>query len=107
MRCTLTSTILALLSKTTAREHPTIKEINEAQSIHVIAFSSKHDLLLAESEGRFNMEDWDMIENMARIICLGDTNAMVDGDEKEEALQQLLRSVVGEKVARDERWKNG
>jgi exosome complex component RRP46 len=106
MRCTFTSTIIALVSKTTIQEHPTIKDINAAKSIHVLTFSSKGELLLAESEGRFSMNEWDMIEEKAKIICLGDADAMVD-EEKEENLQEELRSVVREKVKKDERWKDG
>ncbi len=108
MRCTFTSTIIALVSTTTIREHPTINDINAAKSLHVLTFSSKEELLLVESEGRFSMDAWDMIEEKAKTVCLGDADAMmVEKDEKGNSLQQELRSVIEEKVKRDERWKNG
>jgi exosome complex component RRP46 len=106
MRCTFTSTIIALVSKTTTREHPSIKDISAAKSIHVLTFSSKSELLLAESEGRFNMDEWDMIEEKGKIICLGNADAVVE-EEKEKNFQEKLRSVVWEKVKKDERWKDG
>lgn len=63
--------------------------------------------MLAESEGRFSMDDWDVIEEKARITCLGDADAMVEEEEEGKTLQQEMRSVIEEKVRRDERWKNG
>lgn len=63
--------------------------------------------MLAESEGRFSMDDWDVIEKKARITCLGDADAMVEEEEKGKTLQQEMRSVIEEKVRRDERWENG
>lgn len=106
MRCTFTSTILALLPKTTIREHPTIKEINAAKSLHVLTYTSKNELLLAETEGRLGLDEWDVIEEKARIICMGDADVMVEEDKKEPSLQRELKSVVEEKITMDERWKN-
>lgn len=88
------------------REHPTNKEIHAAESLHVLTFSSKEELLLAESEGRFSMDDWDMIERKAKIICLGDRDATVEEEEKKKPLQEELLSVVAEKVRRYESWKS-
>ena len=106
MRCTFTSTIVALMSKTSTRDHPTIAELNAAKSLHVLTFSSKDELLLAESEGRFSMDDWDAIEEKAKIICLGGPDAMIE-KEGDKSLQQHMRSVIAEKVAVDECWRNG
>jgi exosome complex component RRP46 len=106
MRCTFTSTIIALVPKTTTREHPTIKDISAARSIHVLTFNSKSELLLAESEGRFSMDEWGMIEEKAKTICLGNADAMVE-EEQEDNLQEKLRSVVWKKVKKDEHWKDG
>jgi exosome complex component RRP46 len=107
MRCTFTSTIIAFLSKTITREHPTIKEAMGAKSIHVLCFSSKNELLLVESEGMFNMDEWEIIEEKARIVCLGDVDAMAVDEDGGKTLQQEMKAVVEEKVRRDERWKNG
>ena len=95
------------MSRTTSREHPSIKEINAAKSLHVFAFSSKDELLLAESEGRFSIDEWDNLEEKAKMICLGDADAMVDDDEKGKNLKDGLRSAIEEKARQDGRWKNG
>jgi exosome complex component RRP46 len=95
------------MSKTTTREHPTIKEINVAKSLHVLSFSSKQELLLAASEGRFTIDEWEVIEEKARIICLGDADTMADDDDEvQKSVQDGLKSTIEEKVRRDERWKN-
>jgi exosome complex component RRP46 len=107
MRYTFFSTIVAQLSKTVLHEHPTIKDIEMAKSFHVLTFSSKNELLLAESEGRFSMNDWELIERRAQAMCLGDADIMVEEEESKEGIQQQLRSVVEEKVRWNERWKNG
>ncbi|KAF7507486.1 hypothetical protein GJ744_010417 [Endocarpon pusillum] len=107
MRCTFTSTIVALMSKTSTRDHPTIAELNAAKSLHVLTFSSKDEVLLAESEGRFSMDEWDAIEEKAKIICLGSPDAMIEKGEEDKSLQQHMRSVIAEKVTVDERWRNG
>lgn len=106
MRCTFISTIVALMSKESTRNHPTIEELNTAKSLHVLAFSSKDELLLAESEGRFSMDNWNAIEQKARIICLGNPDAMIEKEE-DKSLQQHMRSVIEEKVILDGRWRNG
>ena len=98
---------MAIASKTSTQKHPTVPEIMAAKSLHVLTFSSLDELLLAESEGRFSMDDWDLIEEKARIICLGDADGMVDEEEKEKPLQEEMRSLVEETVRRDERWKDG
>lgn len=108
MRCTFTSTIVAHMSKTSTRNHPTIEELNAARSLHVLTFSSKDELLLAESEGKFSLDDWDAIEEKARIICLGDLDTMIEKeDEDDKSLQHQMRSVVEEKVILDGRGRHG
>lgn len=106
MRCTFTSTIIAMISKTSALEHPTIKEINAAKSLHVLTFSSKNELLLAESEGRFSANEWDVIEEKAQLICLGEPAVMAVEEGRAESLLDELKAVVKEKVSGQLGWEN-
>lgn len=107
MRCTFTCTIIAFLSKTTTREHPTIREAMAAKSIHVLCFSSSGELLLVESEGMFSMAEWEVVEEQARGACLGDVDAIAEDEDRENTLQHEMKTVVEEKVRRAERWKIG
>jgi exosome complex component RRP46 len=108
LRCTFTSTIIALMSKTILRENPTVKNLKLAKSVHVLTFTSKYEILLAESEGRFSLDEFAVIEERARSICIGDPEAMEQDDDadRETSLQDRLRSAVEEKSRRDERWKD-
>lgn len=107
MRCTFASTIIASTSKSTMRAHPTINDINSSQSLHVFTFSSKNELLLSESEGIFSMDDWDLIEEKAKMACFGDIDAMEDDEKNEMSVWQNMRSAIEARVTRDEGWKNG
>ena len=107
MRCTFTSTIVAIMHEMGIRENPAVKEIAAAKSLHVLTFSSKAELFMAESEGRFSMDEWDVVEEKAKTICLGDPDAMDKDDDEEKSLQDGMKAAIEEKVRRDERWREG
>ncbi|KAG8526820.1 uncharacterized protein KY384_008249 [Bacidia gigantensis] len=98
--------------------NPTLKNISEASSVHVLAFSSKGDLLLVESEGEFVVDEWERVYEVAREACLGDRRLGKEdgGDERsrdvemeedgdKEGLLWKMQRVVGEKVESEQRWK--
>ena len=51
------------------------------------------------------MDEWDDIEEKAKIACLGDIDAMVEDDERDKSLQDGIKSAVEEKARQDGRWK--
>ncbi len=108
---TVTSTLLALMENGKVFEHPTIHEIEQATSIHVLAFTSHGELLVNESQGDFNIDDWDIVFEKAQRICCGtgkddDVDAMLDeGEEGIGGLTGFLRSTLEEKVATDLKWR--
>jgi exosome complex component RRP46 len=108
---TVTSALLALMDGGKIIQYPTIREIQQATSVHVLAFTSHGELLVNESEGDFNIDDWDLIFEKARHICCGseeagDVDAMLDeGEEGNGGLTGFLRSTLEEKVASDLKWR--
>jgi len=108
---TVTSSLLALMDDGKIIQHPTTREIQQATSVHVLAFTSHGELLVDESEGDFNIDDWDLIFEKARHICCGsgeagDVDAMLDeGEEGNGGLTGFLRSTLEEKVASDLKWR--
>ena len=52
------------------RTNVTKQDIDHAQSLHVFAFSSKGELLLVESEGRFEMSIWRVLLREQRGQCV-------------------------------------
>ena len=52
---------------------PSFEEIDAATSLHVLGFSSHGDLLIAESEGSFDITIWERVAEIACSACWGDT----------------------------------
>jgi exosome complex component RRP46 len=112
---TLTSVILALTSDGTAKtifQNPTLKELQSADSIHVVAFTSHGDLLVAESEGSFTIQDWDEVYETGKRLCrdevekADDDIMQIEGlDEKAGGMKTFVRSILKEKVEADIHWK--
>ena len=87
---------------------PTEKELLGCQSVHAMAWSMKGELLLAESTGRFDMEQWHGVAErlkettMAAMAPVEEDEAM-DGDVEES--EPWLRQVVEESVKDASAWR--
>jgi exosome complex component RRP46 len=75
---------------------PGEKEIKSAKSLHVFAWSSQGELLLAESEGEFGMDELEDAAEAARRTCRGSEGGDVDMDGNGEVggLEAWLRKSV-------------
>jgi exosome complex component RRP46 len=114
MTSTLTSTSLAIVSKDGIRAtvtSPTAREVEKAESFHVLAFTSQDELILAESEGAFTMKEWDDIYNAAYSQCCvtattddADT-LMTEGLSAGADLKRFVRSTMEQQIASDLYWK--
>jgi exosome complex component RRP46 len=108
---TTTSALLATMDDSKIIQYPTIREIHQATSLHVLAFTSHGELLVAESEGDFSIDDWDLIFEKASRICCGvgeavDVDAMLDeGEDDNGGLTGFLRSTLEGKVTSDLKWR--
>lgn len=111
---TLTSTSIAVDSSSRLVQDPSIQQLREAESVHVLAFSSHGDLLVVESEGEFDIDIWEAVVHKAKQICRGDKNDDDDNDEDQNmnidseerrTLEDTLRDTIREKVVREQLWK--
>ncbi|KAI9642361.1 exosome non-catalytic core subunit rrp46 [Ciborinia camelliae] len=113
---TMTSVLLALKNTetgTTITENPSPLECQDAASVHVLAFTSHGELLVSESEGSFDMDEWEEIYEHAKDLCckghgLAEDDIMhEDGldNEANSSLMMFVKSTVQEKVATDLHWK--
>lgn len=84
--------------------NPTLIQVQEAQSVHVFAFDSFKELLIAESEGDFSMADWEELYRVAENLCCG-SHGDDPMQEEEQSMQQFIQNALREKVADDLRWK--
>jgi len=98
---TLTSVLLAITSEGIVKS-PTLLELQGAASIHVMAFTSQGELLVAESEGIFTMQEWTGIHDVGQRICCDETNGL---DEDAGRMMKFVKSVLGQKVKQDLQWK--
>ncbi|KAK3382302.1 hypothetical protein B0T24DRAFT_6899 [Lasiosphaeria ovina] len=116
MRATATASVVAVVSQEGTKRlvvDPSPRDLEQAQSVHVLAFTSHDELLLAESEGDFTVKEWDGVYEAALKICCRPTStkAGIDVmlDDSEDAagsdMRQFLRSTVEAKVAADLYWK--
>lgn len=113
---TLTSVLLALESNGKGRSFvrsPSLVQYQAADSIHVLAFTSQGELLVAESEGTFTLDDWDEVYETAKSLCSdgskndGDNIMQIEGaGENTGGLTMFVKSTLEEKVAKDLHWKD-
>jgi exosome complex component RRP46 len=97
------------------RVDPSPRQLEEAQSVHLFAFSSLDGLLLAESEGDFSFDEWNKVLETARRICCGNGGKDADldavmgegGAEVGTNLRHFVRAAAEARVADDLEWKNG
>ncbi|GAB1310095.1 exosome non-catalytic core subunit rrp46 [Madurella fahalii] len=115
MRATATATAVAIVRQDGVIKtvvDPSPREIETAQSVHVLAFTSQDELLLAESEGDFTVKEWDNVYETAKRICCGsapiregDEMTLEDEDADGRDMRHFVRSTVESKVAADLHWK--
>ena len=113
---TLTSVLLAISSNgasTKIVRNPTLQQFQGANSVHVLAFTSRGQLLVAESEGSFTLEDWDAVYDTGKGLCCDDMETADDdimqGDGLEEnnaGMMRFVKSSLKEKVSADLHWKD-
>ncbi|KAK4160945.1 exosome complex component RRP46 [Cladorrhinum sp. PSN259] len=115
MKATAAATAVAVVLQDGVKKtviDPSPREIEIAQSVHVLAFTSHDELLLAESEGDFTVKEWDDVYVAAKKVCCHSVPAK-DGmemalDEETAAgpdMRHFLRSTMESKVAADLHWK--
>ncbi|CAD6574195.1 MAG: exosome non-catalytic core subunit rrp46 [Alectoria sarmentosa] len=108
---TLTAAFVAVNSKDTLVLDPSVQQTKRASSIHLLAFSSRGDLLVVESEGDFTIDKWEEVHQRAKLICHG-----AEGDESESEdvsmnsddiskLENVLKDAVERQIAKEQRWK--
>lgn len=108
---TLTSVFLALVAEgvsSRVMRNPTLLQSHSASSIHVLAFSSHGDLLVAESEGTFTMDEWQAVYDAGKEICCDESEDSVMQDEEGNnagGMNMFVKSALHTKVSADLHWK--
>ena len=108
---TLTSVFLALVSKGSSKtvlRNPTLLQTQSAESIHVLGFTSHGDLLVAESEGSFTIEEWETVYAAGKAMCCDEskTEDHIMQDEPFTGMNTFVKSALEAKVTSDLHWKD-
>ncbi|KAF2088031.1 hypothetical protein K490DRAFT_65311 [Saccharata proteae CBS 121410] len=103
---TFAATILAVTPENRIIQSPSVKVLAQASSAHVFAFTASGELLVAQSEGAFEMEVWEKAHDAAKIICAVEMDdGMEVDDAQEEWLHGVWKEAVKRKVDREQRWR--
>lgn len=95
LHMTLSSSIFMVTIDGNMIEDPSVKQLETAASIHALAFSSKKDLLMVESEGSFDIDTWEAVASAAQLSCCGSTiNENVIAEEHQQGLQSFVRETA-------------
>lgn len=92
---TYASILVAASPTGTLVPDPSPQDIKAATSLHVFAYTTTGQLLLAESEGEFDMDIFDAACNLAEARCVG-------GKQSGNA---FIRDVVEDKLREELSWK--
>lgn len=107
---TFAATALAVTPSGEIIRDPSVSDAKAAESVHVLAFSSKGHLLLNESEGSFDFDTWDRVHERAYAICRGMKTVTGDGDVQMaegvdgQSVESFLRETVEDKIYKDYAW---
>ncbi|TQS38975.1 hypothetical protein Golomagni_00508 [Golovinomyces magnicellulatus] len=100
---TVMSTCIALAPLSSSKsviQNPSIFEAQAADSVHVFAFTCHGDLLLAESEGVFTLENWNSVYKAAKEICCSEETG-----GKTENIANYIKSNLQSQIAISLGWK--
>ena len=108
---TFSSALLGVAASGNIIQDPSPEVAQALASLHVLAFSSKGQLLLNESHGRFDFETWESVRERAASICRGKPVPSGDGDiamdDKPEGARMdgFVREMVEDRLHHDHAWK--
>lgn len=108
---TFSSALLGVTASGKIIQDPSPEVAQALASLHVLAFSSKGQLLLNESQGRFDFETWELVRERAASICRRKTVPSADGDiamdDKAERARMdgFVREMVEDRLHHDHAWK--
>ena len=103
----LQSTMLATLAVVSANGsisvEPSEKELAGCKSVHAFAYTQQGEMLLSESAGSFELEQWKQVADEAEKACVA---AMGPGGQDEEMANGAAEAVPWLRQALDEKARN-
>jgi exosome complex component RRP46 len=109
LRTTFTSVCLAVSHNGAIATFPSPKDIANAKSLHVFSFSLRGEMLVAESEGAFDMELWDQASQVAEGVCRyegGGVEMDLGNAQNKLNLEKWIRDLIEEKAQKEQSWRD-
>lgn len=109
LRTTAVAILLAIDERASIKEGPNEKDMRACQSLHALAYDVDGTLLLQESVGKFDEDQWDEVTQFAQARCLAAINAANDEDSMTDVGSESypwLRQVLQEKVVAFNAWRD-
>lgn len=103
---TFNTASIAALSDDNLVQDPSPKQLVQASSVHVLAFSSQGQLIMEESEGSFDLPIWDKIYDEAKKVCCKPGENDMDEDRHQPNIHTFVERVIEAKVDSERGWKN-
>jgi len=106
---TIAGALLGVLGDGKVVVEPAETELGECRSVHAFVFSAQGEMLLCESHGGFEVEEWEGIAERAERVCLAamalrDEDRMM-GDEETEEGGAWVRKELEEQAKNGARWR--
>ena len=105
---TVTAVLVGIAKDKPAVVEPTEKEISGCQSVHVFAYSQQGALFLNESTGRFSIDEWDTVAQVAEQRCASVLQAAdedVDMRDEETRKAAWMRAELEERANDQGAWR--
>ena len=94
---------------------PTVKQAAACKSAHALAFTmigDEHSLLLNESAGNFDLQEWEKVEVVLReqatvAVAQSEDDENMEGDGTDRKTGPWLRKAMEESAEQGEAWREG
>jgi exosome complex component RRP46 len=98
------ASIVAIAADGSVTLIPSWHSIEQAASVHVFAYSTHDQLLLAESEGSFDLQTWERAAAATKEACLRPETGDEERLETQPPLESLLRTAMESKFRQSRNW---
>ena len=114
LRMTLTLVSVAIDYQGKLLPDLSTRHMPQAASVHALGFSATGDMIMAESEGKFLIDTWEQVFEMAKSLTSSDENAsnVAAADTSVSSAQASLvggtsKIAIQQEISKQQRWKGG
>ena len=114
LRMTLTLASVAIDYQGNLLPDLSARHMPQATSVHTLGFSATGDMIVAESEGKFLIDTWEKVFEMAKSLSRSDENSsnVAAADTSVSFAQAshvggITKIAIQQEISKQQRWKAG